>query len=308
MTLHAPNRVKCIECSSQSGNGSLAEAWRGEHGRGPGAQPTPARRLGSPGGSGTRLQPGTKPGPGTRMLQTFMGTNSATAVSVSWQTMCPGSRLARESQKVAVNSRAPLQHSVSPQQLPGLAAACSPFPWVLGSWLTQPLDSASSPSRKPTWFLGKPFLWCFSSDAARNVSVPLGQKYKPALLQTKRYLPLLPQSLRKIVSQVSNPSPHTLFEKQNTSDGKSCHQSHTRTKPQSHKSRTSSHSSKARVGALLQKAQPTKAQSPLCLPACPTARLQPPAKPDTGTESSSSQPRVRPGGRSRKPQHREMLC
>lgn len=92
-----------------------------------------------------------------------------------------------------------------------------------------------------TCLLGSPSLWRFSSDAARDVSVPLGQKYTPALLQTKRYLPLLPQSLRKIVFQVSNPSPHTLFEKQNISDGKSCHRSHTRTKPQSHKSRTSSH-------------------------------------------------------------------
>lgn len=82
-----------------------------------------------------------------------------------------------------------------------------------------------------TCLLGNPFLWRFSSDAARDVPVPLGQKYTPALLQTKRYLPLLPQSLRKIVSQVSNPSPHILFEKQNISDDKSCHQSHTRTKP-----------------------------------------------------------------------------
>lgn len=39
---------------------------------------------GSPGASGTRLQPGTEPDPGTRMLQTFMDRNAATAVSVSW--------------------------------------------------------------------------------------------------------------------------------------------------------------------------------------------------------------------------------
>lgn len=93
------------------------------------------------GGSGTRLQPGTEPDPGTRMLQTFMDRNSATAVSVSWL------RLASKSQKVAMNPTASLQQCPrSPRQLPGLT--CSHFPWVLGSWLTQPLDTASSPSRK----------------------------------------------------------------------------------------------------------------------------------------------------------------
>lgn len=58
---HTPcisNRVECIKSSSESGNGSLAEAWRGDARHGPGAQPAPACRLGSPGGSGTRLQPG----------------------------------------------------------------------------------------------------------------------------------------------------------------------------------------------------------------------------------------------------------
>lgn len=68
------------------------EAWQkpGEvnTGMAPGLSQHLPAGWGSPGGSGTQLQPGTEPDPGTRMLQTFMGRNSATAVSVSWHDPC----------------------------------------------------------------------------------------------------------------------------------------------------------------------------------------------------------------------------
>lgn len=124
--------------------------------------------------------------------------------------------------------------------------------------------------------------------------------YRDIVTVTDVPLPLLPQSLRKIVFQVSNPSPHTLFEKQNISDCKSCHQSHTRTEPQS----------LTRAGRL-----PTPASSlwELCFrkhskpklkalsPSRPVPQqgCSPLQNPDIGTESSRFQPSARPGGRSR---------
>lgn len=141
---------------------------------------------------------------------------------------------------------------------------------------TQHPSPGPSPRVLGSHLLGNLFHWLFSSDAARDISVPLGQQYTSALFPTKRYLSLLlSQRLKKIVFKVSNPSPHMLFEKQNISDSKNCHQSHIRTKPwaESHKSGISSHIGKLPVELLLQKTQQTKAQSPLSLETFLNARL-----------------------------------
>lgn len=70
------------------------EAWQkpGEVNTGmtPGLSQHLPAGWGSPGGSGTQLQPGTEPDTGTRMLQTFMDRNSATAVL-----KCHGKRCAK---------------------------------------------------------------------------------------------------------------------------------------------------------------------------------------------------------------------
>lgn len=160
------------------------EAWQkpGEvnTGKAPGLSQHLPAGWGSPGGSGTRLQPGMAPDPGTRMLQTFMGRNSATAVSVSWHE--PRAK-AQTGQKIPKGGNefnsipaavSPLSQTTGamamPQQLPGLTAACSHFPWILGSWLTQPLDTASSPSRKLT--LELPVCWGTPSSGVLALMLP----------------------------------------------------------------------------------------------------------------------------------------
>lgn len=183
-----------------------------------------------------------------------------------------------------------------PQQLPGLTAACSHFSWVLGSWLTQPLDTASSPSRKLT--LEPPVCWGAPSSGVLALMLP--EKFLSPWVKSihlpyfkpKGTYPSSPSPSGKLLFQVSNPSPRTLFEKQNISDGKRCHWSHTRTKPQSHKEQDIFPHHKLPVGALLQKTQQTKAQSPLSLQACP---LQ---NPTQAQKAAGSQPSGRPGGRS----------
>lgn len=253
------------------------------------------------GGSGTWLQPGTEPDPGTRMLQTFVDRNSATAVSVA-QT---GQQIPK-----GVNESNSILAAVFPfsQTAPQADSSMQPFPMGFGE-LAHTASGHSiicqqeAPLETPV-ILGNLFLWCFNSDAARDVFVPLGQKYTPALLQTKRYLPLLPQSLRKIVFQVSNPSPHTLFEKQNISDGKTCHQSHTRTKPQSHKSRTSSHTSKLPVG----ENTANQSSKPSLPPKLPHSKAAAPINPNIGTESSRFPARCEARREEQeRPRHREML-
>lgn len=157
------------------------EAWQkpGEvnTGTAPGLSQHLPAGWGSPGVSGTQLQPGTEHDPGTRMMQTFMDTNSATAVSVSWhqprakaqpgQQIPKGGNVESNSIPAAVSL---LSQALEPQQLPGLTAACSHSPWVLGSWLTQPLDTASSPSRKAT--LEPPVCWGAPSSGVLALMLP----------------------------------------------------------------------------------------------------------------------------------------
>lgn len=84
-----------LSASNPAIRGAGMEAWQKPGEVNTGLSPRFSQHLpagwGSPGGSSTQLQPGTEPDTGTRMLQTFMDRNSATAVSVSWQVMCQGS-------------------------------------------------------------------------------------------------------------------------------------------------------------------------------------------------------------------------
>lgn len=90
-----PTHQTKLSASNPAVRGVGMEAWQkpGEvnSGMAPGLSHHLPAGWGSPGGSGTGLQPGTEPDTGTRMLQTFTDRNPATAVSVSWQTMCQGS-------------------------------------------------------------------------------------------------------------------------------------------------------------------------------------------------------------------------
>lgn len=181
------------------------------------------------------------------MLQTHTQTETAAAaVLVSCQRSSRRAE-APAGQHIPKRRQRMQQHPCSPSQLaprwfssssPGLTAGVQPLSaapalphrfWRVDSCSTlSQLGAHLRASRLP----GNPFPWLFSSYAARDVSVPLGQKYRSALFQSERYLPLLlPQILSKIVFKVSNPLPHTLFEKQNIGDGKSCRRSRTRTKP-----------------------------------------------------------------------------
>lgn len=118
------------------------EAWQKPGEVNTGLAPRLSQHLpagwGSPGGSSTQLKPGTEPDTSTRMLQTFMDRNSATAITAS---DVPRLRLASKSQKMAMNSTASLQqhpHSqttgatVVPQQLFGLTASMQHFPVGFG--------------------------------------------------------------------------------------------------------------------------------------------------------------------------------
>lgn len=181
------------------------------------------------------------------------------------------------SQHIPINSTAPLTSILAlPASRHHGAVTASPQ----SDGCRQPLSSH---------LLGNPFHWLFSSDAARDVSVPLGQKYTSALFQTKRYLSLLfSQRLQKIVFKVSVPSPHMLFEKQNISDSKSCHQSHIRTKAwaESHKSGTSSHTGKLPVELLLQKTSKPRLRAPSPSKPFSPQGYSPQQNPGVGTKSS----------------------
>lgn len=259
-TSHAPNR-KCIKSSR---NGSLAEAWRGEHRHGPRAQPTPACRLGQPWGvrhgccrhSWTEIQP---------LLSQCQG---------SARPQIPkGGNVESNSIPAAVSL---LSQALEPRwchSTPWADSSLQPLPVGFGE-LAHTASGHSILSQQEghlgaTCLLGSPFLWRFSSDAARDGSVPLGQKYKPALLQTKRYLPLLPPSLRKIVFQVSNPSPHTLFEKTKHQRWHELPSVPRQDKTTVSQEQDTFPHHQLPVGALLQKTQQTKAQSPVSLQACP---------------------------------------
>lgn len=126
------------------------EAWQkpGEVNTGmtPGLSQHLPAGWGSPGGSGTRLQPGTEPDTGTRMLQTFMDRNSATAVSSVMANDVPRLRLASKSQKMAMNSTA------SPQQRPhsGHHGGATAAPWA---------DSQHAALSRGFWGAGSHSLW-----------------------------------------------------------------------------------------------------------------------------------------------------
>lgn len=194
------------------------------------------------------------------------------------------------------------------QTAPQADSSMQPFPMGFGELAHTASGHSILSQQEAPW--EPPVFWGISSSGVLTLMlpemffVPLGQKYTPALLQTKRYLPLLPQSLRKIVFQVSNPSPHTLFEKQNISDGKTCHQSHTWTKPQSHKSRTSSHTSKLPVG----ENTANQSSKPSLPPKLPHSKAAAPINPNIGTESSRFPARCEAGREEQeRPRHREML-
>lgn len=191
-----------------------AQAWRGEPRHGPGAQAAPARRLGQPWSAGTRLRTSTQPDASTRQHQAppwghrrHVATNGGCCcLSIAGDDVSR-IQLASTSQKMATNSTAsPHQHPRSPRRgcssSPGCTASTQPLstapalPAGFGELAEQPLWAEHPlPGSSPSWgylFAGNPFLWSVISDAARDISVPLGQKYIPALFQSKMYLQLRP--------------------------------------------------------------------------------------------------------------------
>lgn len=218
----------------------------------------------------------------------------------------PRLRLASKSQKVAM-----LSSTASLQQCP-----CSPRHWSHSGATAAPwVDSSLQPllvgfgelvhtasghsilSQQEahlgaTCLLGSPSSGVLALMLPEKFLSPWVKSIHLPYFKPKGTYPSSPSLSGKLLFQVSSPSPRTLFEKQNISDGKRCHWSHTRTKPQSHKEQDIFPHHKLPVGALLQKTQQTKAQSPLSLQACP---LQ---NPTQAQKAAGSQPSGRPGGRS----------